>query len=163
MSEPKPEEGGLAERLLRRVAAARGADPLPADRVLRSPSRVAALRRADLLDTPSEEVFDRLTRIAARALDAPVALFTLLDEERQFCKSMVGLPSVWLSGRNQALCDIVGYTCEELLARTFQEITTPTTSRSTSSTSSGSSPARPPATRSRSATSARTGGRSGSC
>jgi diguanylate cyclase (GGDEF)-like protein/PAS domain S-box-containing protein len=74
-----------------------------ADRILRNPSRVAALREADLLDTPSEEVFDRLTRLAAKALEAPVSLFTLIDEHRQFCKSVVGLPDVWVSGRDSPL------------------------------------------------------------
>ena len=74
-----------------------------ADRVLRNPSRVEALRRAELLDTPSEEVFDRLTRLAAKALEAPVSLFSLVDEHRQFCKSVVGLPDVWVSGRDSPL------------------------------------------------------------
>lgn len=79
-----------------------GRDGAP-EQILRDPSRVAALRRSELLDTPSEEVFDRLTRLAAKALEAPVALFSLIDEERQFCKSVVGLPDVWVSGRDSPL------------------------------------------------------------
>ncbi len=60
--------------------------------VVRDPSRLAALRRLALLDTPAEESFDRLTRLAARVLGAPVALVSLVDEDRQFFKSCVGLP-----------------------------------------------------------------------
>lgn len=98
MSERKRDGRGLGQRWRERISGGRRIeDPI------RSPSRVAALRRSELLDTPSEEVFDRLTRIAARALDAPVALLTLVDADRQFCKSMVGLPEVWLSGRDTPL------------------------------------------------------------
>jgi PAS domain S-box-containing protein len=57
---------------------------------LRDPARLAALRRTALLDSPPEEAFDRLTRLASRILRAPVALISLVDEERQFCKSFVG-------------------------------------------------------------------------
>jgi|GEM_PF-5014448 len=58
-------------------------------------SRRAALRSTDLLDTPPEEQFDRLTSVAATALGAPVALITLVDSDRQFCKSSFGLPEAW--------------------------------------------------------------------
>ncbi|MBV9772553.1 MAG: sensor domain-containing phosphodiesterase, partial [Gemmatimonadetes bacterium] len=58
--------------------------------VVRDPSRLAALRRLALVDTPAEESFDRLARLAARLLEAPVALVTLVEEDRQFFKSCVG-------------------------------------------------------------------------
>jgi PAS domain S-box-containing protein len=45
-----------------------------------------------LLDTPPEEAFDRLTRLAARLLRAPVALVSLVEPHRQFLKSTFGLP-----------------------------------------------------------------------
>jgi excisionase family DNA binding protein len=54
-------------------------------------SRLRALDRADLVDTPPEEAFDRLTWLAARTLDAPVALFTVLTADRQWFKSRQGL------------------------------------------------------------------------
>jgi hypothetical protein len=54
------------------------------------PKRLAALRRADLLDTPPEESFDQLTRLAARLLGAPMALVSLVDKDRQFFKSSSG-------------------------------------------------------------------------
>jgi two-component system, cell cycle sensor histidine kinase and response regulator CckA len=56
------------------------------------PGRLAAVRRTALLDTPPEEAFDRLTRLAARLLGTPVALISLVDEDRQFFKSATGLP-----------------------------------------------------------------------
>jgi GAF domain-containing protein len=58
---------------------------------LANPERLTALRRVDLLDTPAEEAFDRLTRLATKLLDVPVALVNFVDEERQFLKSALGL------------------------------------------------------------------------
>jgi GAF domain-containing protein len=59
--------------------------------VLRDTERLAALRRLVLVDTPPTEPFDRLTRMAARLLRAPVALLTLVDADRQWFKSHHGL------------------------------------------------------------------------
>jgi phosphoribosyl 1,2-cyclic phosphodiesterase/CheY-like chemotaxis protein len=52
--------------------------------------RQAAVERLGLLDTPTEERFDRHVRIAAAALDAPIALVTLIDRDRQWYKSHYG-------------------------------------------------------------------------
>ena len=76
--------------------------PDPSDAV-RDPRRLAALRRTELLDTPPEEAFDRLTRLAVRVLDAPVALVSLVDRERTFFKSSSGLPEPWASRRQAPL------------------------------------------------------------
>jgi two-component system, cell cycle sensor histidine kinase and response regulator CckA len=65
-----------------------------------APERLAAVRRTALLDTPPEEAFDRLTRMAARLLGAPVAFISLLTEDRQFFKSATGLPEPWATRRN---------------------------------------------------------------
>ncbi len=54
-------------------------------------ARAALLASLDLLDSPSEEVFDRITRLLARVLDVPIALVSLLDTDRQWFKSRVGL------------------------------------------------------------------------
>ena len=70
---------------------------------VRSPERLAALHELALLDTPPEETFDRLTRLAARLLQVPVALVTLVDEDRQFFKSSVGLGEPWASRRQMPL------------------------------------------------------------
>lgn len=81
--------------------------------------RLAALRRTALLDTPSEPAFDRLTRLAARVLDVPVSLVSLVDEGRQFFKSAIGLPEPWASARETPLthsfCKHVVATGEPLL------------------------------------------------
>jgi GAF domain-containing protein len=66
-------------------------------------NRLAALARTGLLDSPAEEPFDRLTRLAARIIKAPVALVSLVDRERQFFKSAVGLPEPWRSRRETPL------------------------------------------------------------
>ncbi|MBV9774733.1 MAG: PAS domain S-box protein [Gemmatimonadetes bacterium] len=62
----------------------------PASSPLSDPGRLAALRRTLLLDTPAEESFDRLTRIAARLIGAPSTFLSLVDEERDFYKSCFG-------------------------------------------------------------------------
>jgi two-component system cell cycle sensor histidine kinase/response regulator CckA len=65
--------------------------------------RLAAVTRTALLDTPPEEAFDRLTRMAARLLGAPVSLITLVTEDRQFFKSATGLPEPWATRRGSPL------------------------------------------------------------
>jgi len=57
-------------------------------------ARLAALRELRILDTPAEERFDRLTRLARRFLDVPVALVTLIDTSRQWFKSAQGLEAL---------------------------------------------------------------------
>ncbi len=70
---------------------------------LAEPGRLAALRDSALLDTPAEESFDRLARLAARVVDAPVALVTAVDRDRQFFKSCLGLPEPWATRRETPL------------------------------------------------------------
>ncbi|MES2569317.1 MAG: histidine kinase dimerization/phosphoacceptor domain -containing protein [Verrucomicrobiota bacterium] len=53
--------------------------------------RLTALSRYDVLDTPPEAVFDDLTGLAATVCGFPISLMTLLDENRQWFKSAVGL------------------------------------------------------------------------
>ncbi|MGN6390201.1 MAG: diguanylate cyclase [Burkholderiaceae bacterium] len=55
-------------------------------------SRLAALRALNILDTGPDERFDRLTRITRRVFDVPIALVSLVDENRQWFKSCIGLP-----------------------------------------------------------------------
>ena len=57
------------------------------DEELADPTRLAALERTGLLDTPPEEPFDRLTRLAAKLLRVPVTFISLLDRDRDFYKS----------------------------------------------------------------------------
>ncbi|THC45065.1 PAS domain S-box protein [Massilia sp. Mn16-1_5] len=65
--------------------------------------RQQLLRSLDLLDTEEEEVFDRVTRLVSRLLKVPIALFSLVDENRQWFKSRVGL-DVMETPREQAFC-----------------------------------------------------------
>ena len=53
--------------------------------------RLAKLRSYDVLDTLPEESFDRVTRLAAEILEVPIALVSLIDADRQWFKSRVGL------------------------------------------------------------------------
>jgi len=55
-------------------------------------ARLQTLRSFDILDTPQEERFDRLTRMARRLFDVPIALVSLVDKDRQWFKSRIGLP-----------------------------------------------------------------------
>jgi GAF domain-containing protein len=61
--------------------------------------RLLALRATGLLDTPPEETFDRLTRLAGRILGVPVSLISLVDTDRQFFKSQIGLPPPYDTSR----------------------------------------------------------------
>jgi GAF domain-containing protein len=54
-------------------------------------TRLIALHALNLLDTPSEERFERITRIALRVFDVPIALISLVDADRQWFKSCQGL------------------------------------------------------------------------
>src|SRR5258707_468965 len=53
--------------------------------------RLKVLWQYEVLDTVLEEVFDDLTELAARICEAPIALITLVDEDRQWFKSKVGV------------------------------------------------------------------------
>jgi signal transduction histidine kinase len=61
--------------------------PLPADEA----DRLAELWNLHILDTPPEERFDRVTRLARQVFDVPVSLVSLIDADRQWFKSNVGL------------------------------------------------------------------------
>ncbi|HJV27491.1 MAG TPA: PAS domain S-box protein [Aromatoleum sp.] len=73
--------------------------PIPPDESL----RLEALRALDLLDTPPEERFDRITRIARRLFDIPITLVTLIDQDRQWFKSRQGL-DVTETSRDISFC-----------------------------------------------------------
>jgi PAS domain S-box-containing protein len=71
--------------------------------VLADPGRLAAVRQTNLLDTPAEDAFDRVARMAARLLEVPIALVPLIEDDRQFFKACVGLPEPWASVRQTPL------------------------------------------------------------
>ena len=69
---------------------------IPAD----EETRLATLHTLALLDTPADERFDRLVRIAKQLFDVPIVLFSLIDDDRQWVKSAIGIdfretPRAW--------------------------------------------------------------------
>jgi diguanylate cyclase (GGDEF)-like protein len=65
--------------------------------------RLRTLRSLNILDTPAEERFDRLTRIARRIFHVPIALVSLVDENRQWFKSNAGL-TIFETPRDISFC-----------------------------------------------------------
>ena len=104
-TEPAPEGGApIGAEEARRLAAegerrraelleeaARREALLATAAAVQDPARLAALRKTGLLDTPPDPSFDRHARLAAEVLNAPVALVSLIDEDRQFFKSAIGV------------------------------------------------------------------------
>ena len=83
-------------------------------KILRDPVRLDALHGLRLLDTPTEEAFDRLSKLAAMMTGAPVGLVTLVDVDRQFFKSCIGLPQPWSTWRQTPLSHSF---CQHVVAR----------------------------------------------
>jgi diguanylate cyclase (GGDEF)-like protein len=73
--------------------------PIPIDETC----RLRELTTLCILDTLPEERFDRVTRLAARALGVPIALVSLVDRDRQWFKSRQGLDASE-TGRNISFC-----------------------------------------------------------
>jgi GAF domain-containing protein len=76
--------------------------------------RLAALHELGLLDSQPRAAFDRVTRLAAVALDVPIALISLVDERRQWFLSRVGLDASETS-RNVSFCAHGVYECQPLI------------------------------------------------
>ncbi|HUE88224.1 MAG TPA: ATP-binding protein [Vicinamibacterales bacterium] len=66
-------------------------------------ARLAALRRYRILDTEPEQAFDDLTLLASQICGAPMAALTLIDEDRQWFKSKIGLTASE-TARNVSFC-----------------------------------------------------------
>ena len=82
-------------------AAGNGDDPVAL--AVKDPTRLRALRDTGLLDSEPDERFDVLARVAARVLHAPVALVSLIDEDRQFFKACFGIAEPWATQRQTPL------------------------------------------------------------
>lgn len=65
--------------------------------------RLKVLWQYEVLDTVPEEVFDDLTELAARICEAPIALISLVDEDRQWFKSKHGV-SIPETSRDISFC-----------------------------------------------------------
>lgn len=65
--------------------------------------RLSAVRRYDVLDTPPDGAFDRVTALAARLFDVPIALVTIVDHDRIWFKSRFGTDATQID-RDPGLC-----------------------------------------------------------
>ena len=66
--------------------------------------RLKVLKRYDILDTPPDGSFDRITILASKMFNMPIALITLVDQDRIWFKSKSGLEGVQQIGRDPGLC-----------------------------------------------------------
>ena len=71
--------------------------------VIQDKDRLQVLHDLDLLDTPAVASLDRLTRLVSRLTKSPISLITIVDINRQFFKSSVGLPEPIKSNRETSL------------------------------------------------------------
>ncbi|NHC36790.1 sensor histidine kinase, partial [Scytonema millei] len=90
--------------------------PVPANET----ERLAALHRYKILDTPPEAAFDRITTLAARLFNVPIALVSLLDESRAWFKSSYGFEGREVK-RNDTICSFAVLSDEILVALDTQQ------------------------------------------
>lgn len=81
---------------------------------LNEEARLAALYELELLDTPDEPAFDRVTRLVTQLLNVPISTITLIDAERQWIKSRVGVDTRE-TGRDVAFCAYTVMASEPLI------------------------------------------------
>lgn len=84
--------------------------PIPGDEA----RRLEEIKKLTLLDTPPEEMYDAITRKLAEAFKVPISLVTIVDADRQFWKSQVGLPDDLAKARESPRATSV---CGHVVAR----------------------------------------------
>jgi len=67
------------------------------------PQRLAAVRRYDILDSPADGSFDRITALAARLFDVPISIISIVDHDRIWFKSHHGIDAEEID-REPGLC-----------------------------------------------------------
>ncbi|HYF03849.1 MAG TPA: GAF domain-containing protein [Patescibacteria group bacterium] len=66
--------------------------------------RIKALKRYEILDTPPDGTFDKITSLASRIFNMPIAIVSLVDEDRIWFKAQYGLDGVEQIDRAPGLC-----------------------------------------------------------
>jgi len=85
------------------------------------PKRLRALRALRILDTPPEDRFDRISALAAHEFDAPIALISLIDENRQWFKSSIGMEDILEMPRDISFCGHAVASADTLVVRNARE------------------------------------------
>lgn len=84
--------------------------------------RIASLHEIKILDTEPNERFDRVTRLASALFNVPMAMISLIDEDRQWFKSCVGV-STRENPRDVSFCAHVVFSREPMIvADAFQDM-----------------------------------------
>ena len=99
---PPVEPDSIIAEIESQLAAPMSVEQAP-DAAINKVERMASLESTGLLDSQPEECFDALTALAAKLLDAPTALISLVDKDRQFFKSQFGLGEPWATERQTPL------------------------------------------------------------
>lgn len=82
--------------------------------------RLACIDSLEILDTPHERIYDHITQLASDLLNVPIALVSIVDRDRQWFKSSVGL-SVRETSRDISFCGHVVFSKELLLVENTLE------------------------------------------
>lgn len=82
------------------------------ERWVGDPKRLAVIHRIGLLDSPPEETFDMMTRLAAKLVNAPASFLAIVDDHRDFYKSQCGLPPALATSRQLGGRTFCHYTLE---------------------------------------------------
>lgn len=69
--------------------------------------RIAALQRYEIMDSPSEKIFDGLLEIAAQVFRTPILILCFVDAERIFVKSAIGIDPIQISRKDSLLSHII--------------------------------------------------------
>ncbi len=77
-------------------------------------ARQNAVNRLQIVDTPDEQAYDDITRLAADMCGAPIALISLVDKQRQWFKSRVGI-QLTESPRENSFCSAAIHNADEVL------------------------------------------------
>ena len=80
----------------------------------KDPDRLAELRRLSILESAPERAYDDITRAFAASLDVPIAMVNLLDADRDWFKSCVGLPQTE-SPASTSFCEAFFDTAQDLI------------------------------------------------